>query len=98
MLFKAFILLALFVVLISCNPFENETLSNSMLVILNITGQDIDGNWANFLQSDVITSANSVTADLAKVTFKAQMLSPDPINGSSQYNSIIVTHNEWETY
>ncbi len=92
MLFKTSILLALFVVLISCNPFENETLSNSMLVILSMTGQDIDGNWANFLQSDVVTSANSVTADLAKVTIKAQLLSPDPINGSSQYNSIMVTH------
>ncbi len=92
MLFKVSILLALSVVLISCNPFENETLSNSMLVIISLTGQDLDGNTANFLQSDVLTSLNSVTADLATVTFKAQMLSPDPISGASQYNSITVTH------
>ena len=91
MLFKASFLLALSVVFISCNPFENETLSNSMLVVTSMTGKDIDGNWSNFLQSDVVTSTNSVTADLAKVTFKAQMLSPDPISGSSQYNNIMVT-------
>ena len=91
MLFKASFLLAFSVVLISCNPFENETLSNSMLVVMSMTGKDIDGNWTNFLQSDVLTSTNSVTADLAKVTFKAQMLSPDPISGSSQYNNVMVT-------
>lgn len=92
MLFKASILLALSVVLISCNPLENDTLSNSMLVIMSMTGQDFEGNTANFLQSDVLTSANSVTADTALVTLKAQMLNPDPITGSSQYNSIMVTH------
>ncbi len=91
MLFKAAILLALSVVLISCNPLENDTLSNSMLVVMSMTGQDLEGNIANFMQSDVLTSANSVTADPATVTLKAQMLSPDPITGSSQYNSIMVT-------
>lgn len=91
MLFKASFLLAFSVVLISCNPFENETLSNSMLVVMSMTGKDIDGNWTNFLQSDVLTSTNSVTADLAKVTFKAQMLNPDPISGTSQYNNVLVT-------
>jgi len=90
-LFKTSILLALFIVLVSCNPLENETLSNSMLVIMSLTGQDISGNTTNFLQSDVLTSTNSVTADLAKVTFKAQMLNPNPINGSSQYNNVLVT-------
>lgn len=92
MFFKASILLALSIVLISCNPLENDTLSNSMLVIMSMTGQDLEGNTVNFLQSDVLTSANSVTADTAIVTLKAQMLNPDPINGSSQYNSVIVTH------
>jgi hypothetical protein len=91
-LFKTTILLALLVVFISCNPLENETLSNSMLVILSLTGQDISGNTTNFLQSDVLTSENTVTADTATVTLKAQMLSPDPISGTSQYNNVMVTH------
>ena len=90
-IFKTTILLALFAVLISCNPIENETLSNSMLVIMSLTGQDINGNISNFLQSDVLTSINTVTADPATVTFKAQLLNPDPINGSSQYNNVLVT-------
>ena len=91
-IFKTTILLAFFAVLISCNPIENDTLSNSMLVIMSLTGQDINGNISNFLQSDVLTSTNTVTADTAKVTFKAHLLTPDPINGASQYNNIMVTH------
>ena len=91
MLLKTSIILALFVVLVSCNPLENETLSNSMLVIMKLTGQDINGNTVNFLQSDVLTSANTVTADQATVTLGAQMLNPNPINGSSQYNNVMVT-------
>jgi hypothetical protein len=90
-LFKTSLILALFAVLVSCNPLENETLSNSMLVIVELTGQDINGNTVNFMQSDVLTSANSVTADPASVTFRAQMLNPNPINGPSQYNNVIVT-------
>jgi len=90
-LLKTSLLLALFVVLVSCNPLENESLSDSMLVIMKLTGQDINGNTVNFLQSDVLTSANTVTADPAQVTLRAQMLNPDPINGSSQYNNVIVT-------
>ena len=91
-LFKTTILLALFFALISCNPLENETLSNSMLVIMSLTGQDINGNISNFLQSDVLTNENTVTADTATVTFKAHLLNPESINGSSQYNNVMVTH------
>ncbi len=91
MLFKAFFLLALSIFLISCNPLENETLSNSMLVVVSMMGHDIDGNTTNFLQSDVLTSLNTVTADQALVSIRAQMLSPDPISGASQYNSVMVT-------
>ena len=86
------LLLALFVVLVSCNPIENETLSSSMLSIMSLTGLDIDGNTANFLQSDVLTSSNTVIADPATVTFKAHLLNPDSINGPSQYNNILLTH------
>ncbi len=90
-LFKAFILLAISLAFISCNPLENDTLSNSILVIMNMTGQDINGNTSNFLQSDVVTSTNSVMADSAKVTFKAQLLNPDPTGVSSHYNGVLVT-------
>jgi len=91
MLLKTSLLLALLTVLVSCNPLENETLSNSMLVIIKLTGQDINGNTVNFLQSDVLTSENTVTADQATVTLGAQMLNPNPISGSSQYNNVMVT-------
>ncbi len=92
MLLNVSFILALSVALISCNPLVNKTLSNSMMVITSMTGHDIDGNTTNFLQSDVLTSLNTVTADQGLVSIRAQMLSPDPISGSSQYNSIMVTH------
>jgi len=92
LLFKTTILLVLIVVLVSCNPIENETLSNSMLIITSLTGYDIEGTTSSFLQSDVLTSLNTVTADTANVTFRAQLLNPDPIIGASQFNNIMVTH------
>ena len=89
---KASVLLILLIVFISCNPLENETLSNSMLVILNLMGSNLDGASVNYLQSDVLTSANSVTSDSANVTMTAQLLNPSLEAVSSQYNSIMVTH------
>lgn len=88
---KTFLLFVLFIVFVSCNPLIKDTLSDSMLVIMSLTGQDLDGNTSNYLQSDVLTSEYSVTADQANVTFRAQMLNPNPVNGASQYNNIMVT-------
>lgn len=88
---KTSIFLVSLLVFISCNPLENETLSNSMLVIVNLTGHDLEGNPANYLQSDVLTSSNSVTADPAIVTLKAQLLNPNPDTLASQYNNIMLT-------
>ncbi|MGD2295223.1 MAG: hypothetical protein PVF22_05245 [Candidatus Aminicenantes bacterium] len=88
---KTSFLVSLLAFFISCNPIENKTLSNSMLVIVSLTGSDIEGNTANYLQSDVLTSDSSVTADPATVTLKAQLLNPNPANGASQFNSIMVT-------
>jgi len=80
----------------SCNPIEDETQSATMLIVNNITGYDIEGNEANFLQSDVLkvdeTTGNTyVTADKAKATLSAQLLQPNAPLGASQYNSILVT-------
>lgn len=80
----------------SCNPIEDESQSATLLIVNNITGYDIEGNEANFLQSDVVkvdsTTGNTyVTADAAKASLTAQLLQPDAPLGASTFNSIQIT-------
>ncbi|MFC2169179.1 hypothetical protein ACFLRM_01250 [Acidobacteriota bacterium] len=82
--------------LFSCNPIENETDSNSLLVLLSLRGSDVDNNVVDFLQSDVVffdsvSGANTVASDAAKVTFTTNSLDPNPVAVSSIYNTITVT-------
>jgi len=88
------ILTAIFL-LFSCNPLENETESDSLLVVQNVTGTDIDGNVVNYLQSDVQnvdsqTGQAYITADSAKATLKVSLLDPSPTVQPSQYNSVTI--------
>ena len=82
--------------LFSCNPIEDDSRSNSLLLVLNITGTDIEENSVNFLQSDVVvnnpdTNSSTVAADAAVVTFTSESLDPQPWLGTSTYYNIFVT-------
>jgi len=84
------------ILLLSCNPIEDETKSDSLLIVEKITGTDLEGNEVNFLNSDVIkvnqdTGETYVTADAAKATLRATLLDPAPLMGASTYNDILVT-------
>ena len=88
-------LMAIFL-LLSCNPIEKDTQSDTMLVVLNLTGIDIEDKEVNFVQSDVVsvdseTGQIYVTADAAKATLTAKSLEPEPALGTSNYSSILVT-------
>lgn len=92
---KAGIALLALVSLFACNPIEDETKSDSLLIVERITGVDAEGNEADFLQSDVIkvntdTGETYVTADVAKATLRATLLDPAPLMGASAYNDILV--------
>ena len=81
----------------SCNPVEDDTRSDSILLVVRIIGEDIEENEVDFLQSDVVavnpdTGAGTVAADAAKVTFSAESLNPEPWLGTSFYSDILVTH------
>ena len=81
--------------LFSCNPIENDSRSDSVLLVLQITGTDVEDNEVNFLQSDVVvvdpdTGAATVAADAANVSFTAEPLDPDPLMGVSQYYDIFI--------
>ncbi len=82
--------------LFACNPIENDSKSDSVLLIVNLLGTDVEENEVNFLQSDVVTIDSqtgeaTVSDDTAKVTFMAQTLDPEPILGTSYNNDIYVT-------
>lgn len=88
------ILMGLFL-LFSCNPIEDESQSDSILIVVGMTGTDVEDNEVNFLQSDVVkvdtdTGAQYVTGDAAKVTFTAKLMDPS-VTEASVYNSIQVT-------
>jgi hypothetical protein len=84
-------LLAASIFLPACNPLEDESRSNSILVVESVTGQDFSGADAGFLQSDVLKTDNTIVADTAKATLSARLLDPAPILGTSQYSDIMVT-------
>jgi hypothetical protein len=84
-------LLAASIFLPACNPLEDESRSNSILVVESVSGQDFSGADAGFLQSDVLKKDNTITADIAKATLSARMLVPAPLLGASQYSDIMVT-------
>jgi hypothetical protein len=75
----------------SCNPIENKSKSASMLTVENLQGTDSNGQAASYLQSDVLKSDSTVTADTAAATLSAASLDPDPLMGTSQYSDILVT-------
>lgn len=88
---KTLAILPAFLLLLSCNPLEDESQSASLLIVLSLTGTDIDGNEVNFLQSDVLSSKGTVRADIAKAVLQASLLEPSSLLGPSQYNNIMVT-------
>ncbi len=86
------VILSAFLVLISCNPVEDDSESASMLLVDNLLGRDIiNDRLVNFLQSDVVLSSGSIVADTATATLRAVTLDPDPLLGTSPYNDIVVT-------
>ena len=52
--FKLLAVISLAFALAACNPIENETTSASMLIVTNLLGEDMEGNMANYLESDVL--------------------------------------------
>lgn len=89
-------ILTVIFLLLSCNPIEDETQSDSILVLQNLTGTDIEGNEVNFLQSDVVsvdsdTGLSYVAADAVEASFTAKLMDPTTTLTSSLYNNIIIT-------
>ncbi len=90
-IFKITVILTAAIFLLSCNPTENASQSNSQLIVLSIEGKDFEGGTADYLQSDVI-SGTTIYADPATAVLTVKLLNPAPlaILETSQYNAITV--------
>ena len=82
--------------LFSCNPIEDETRSDTLLVVERIMGTNQYGDTVNYLDSDVVwvdpdTGQSIVRADPALATLKATLLDPNSKLGASQYNDVLIT-------
>jgi len=78
---------------ISCNKLENNTRSNSLLIIKSIKAINWEEEEADVLFSDVIVEKEDsvyVQADLAVVELTAELMNPTPGVESSVYNNIMV--------
>ncbi len=90
---KVFTGLAAALALVSCNALVDDTQSATLLFVDSITGTDLDGDTADYLQSDVLTEdpdtgGTSLHADIAIATLRAELLDPNSRTGPSVYNDI----------
>jgi hypothetical protein len=88
--------LALLIGAAACNPVENESQSASRLILDSLTGVDIQGNAANFLNSDVVlvdseSGSMSWRSDIATASFSVIPYDPEPILGTSAYFDVQIT-------
>jgi len=93
--FKLMVIVPVLFLLFSCNPLEDDSKSDSLLLVVNIVGTDIENSEANFLESDVVDTDSegntSVADDAAVVTFTARTLNPSPLfDDTSIYSNIFV--------
>jgi len=88
---KTLAVAAAIVALAGCNTISQDTESSSMIVIMSITGTNMDGDTVAYLQSDILGSDGLVRVDNATANIIVRLINPDPINGPSQFNDVVLT-------
>jgi len=79
--------------LVACNPIENDTTSASLLIVNSLMGEDMEGNLANYLESDVLfedtnEGITTIYADPAVASLSVRLLDPASLTGPSHLNSL----------
>jgi hypothetical protein len=80
-----------FVILAGCNTLSRQAQSSSLIIIESITGKTTGGDEVAFLESDVLRTGG-VQADAATANITIRLVNPDPINGPSQFNDVVLTN------
>jgi len=89
---KVLAVAAAFVLLAGCNSLSRVTDSSSLIIIQSITGTTTEGEIVAYLQSDVLGSDGLVRVDNATANIIIRLVNPDPINGPSQFNDVVLTN------
>jgi hypothetical protein len=90
--FKILAVAAAFAVLAGCNTISREAESSSMIIIQSLTGTTVEGETVAYLQSDVLDSDGLVRVNNATANILVRLVNPDPLNGPSQFNDVILTN------
>jgi hypothetical protein len=88
---KVLAVAAAVVALAGCNSISRDSESSSMIIVESITGTTVDGETVAFLQSDVLDSDGLVRVSTATANITVRLINPDPINGPSQFNDVVLT-------
>ena len=91
MTLKVLTVTAAFVILAGCNTLSRNAQSSSLIIIESITGTTMAGDVVAFLQSDVLDDDGFVRANTATANITIRLVNPDPINGPSQFNDVVLT-------
>jgi len=83
---------AAFLALAGCNSLSKQTESSSLIVIESITGTTMEGDTVAFLQSDVLGAGGIIRGDVATANIIIRLINPDPVNGPSQFNDVVLTN------
>lgn len=89
--FKVLAVAAAFAVLAGCNTISRDAESSSMIIIQSLTGTTVEGETVAYLQSDVLDSDMLVRVNSATANIIVRLINPDPLNGPSQFNDVILT-------
>lgn len=89
---KLLALAAAMAVLAGCNTISRNAESSSLIIIQSITGTTIEGETVAYLQSDVIDADGLVRVNNATANIVIRLVNPDPINGPSQFNDVVLTN------
>jgi hypothetical protein len=89
---KVLAVAAAFLVLAGCNSISKTTQSSSIIVIQSIMGTTVGGDEVAYLQSDVLGSDGLVRVDNATANMIVRLVNPNPIDGPSQFNDVVLTN------
>jgi len=88
---KALAVAAAFLLLAGCNSVSRNAESSSIIVIQSLTGTTVEGETVAYLQSDVLDADGLVRVDNATANIVVRLVNPNPIEGPSQFNDVLLT-------
>lgn len=87
------LLLFILLGLTACNKYENKSLSDAKLILVQLTGMDLNNSASSVAFSDVLANDESVMEDNGSVTLRVELLDPNlypNVEESTYYQSVVI--------